>query len=94
MKTNTENFLVANNIDMSVICECDSEDSHYALVKINLLGRNTYCICVLGDGYAFECLGESEEAARKFFEIASKSIPAPDQVFDIVTDMRREQIYC
>ena len=93
MKTNGEKFCVANNLGFSVLREHDAEDAHYALIKISLLGKNTFCICALDGGYAFECLGENEENAKQFFDKVISDPPATEHLFDIVTDMRRIEIY-
>ena len=93
MKTNSGEFCVANNLNVSVLCEQESGEAHYALIKINLLWKNTFCICVLDGGYAFECLGENEESARHLFEKMLLNKPSTEHIFDIVTDMRRVEMY-
>ena len=94
MKTNSENFLVTNNINISVLNEQNFGDMNYALIKINLFGKGTYCICVIGNGYALECLGEDEEFSKNIFDTVIKGKPDAEHIWDIVTDARHAQIYC
>lgn len=90
-RTETENFILSNNIGLEVVRENMSGQAHYALVRIGLFGKTTYGICVLGDGYAMETLGECEEDAVETFELIMKENAAPEHIFDIVTDRRRER---
>ena len=87
----TENLLLAENIDVSAIKEVKRGGEYYALVKISLLGRDSYGICILGSGYAFESLGDSIDNAAALFELIVADAPAIEQLFDIVSDFRREK---
>ena len=89
--TQTEKFLVASNIDLTVLKEVREGKAYYALLKISLLGRNTYCICVLSNGYVLESVGENTENAVQLFELLRANAPDVDQVFDIITDFRRQK---
>lgn len=90
-KTETENFILTNNISLEVMREKGSDTAHYALIRIGLFGKITYGICVLGDGYAMETLGENEEDALATFELIMNEGASPAHIFDIVTDRRRER---
>ena len=90
-RTQTQKFSVSNNIDLSVVKEVREGNSYYALLKISLLGRNTYCICVLSNGYTFESMGENTEDALELFELVISQAPAVEHIFDIVTDFRRQR---
>ena len=87
----TGNLLLAENIDVSAIKEVKREGAYYALVKISLLGRDNYGICILGSGYAFESLGDNINNAIELFELITADAPALEQLFDIVSDFRREK---
>jgi len=90
-RTQTQKFSVASNIDLSVVNEIKEGNSCYSLLKISLLGRNTYCICVLSNGYALESIGESDKDALELFELVVSQAPAAEHIFDIVTDFRRQK---
>ena len=90
-RTQTQKFSVASNMDWAVVKEVHEGSSYYALIKLSLLGRNTYCICVLSNGYTFESVGESTEDALELFELITSHSPAVEHVFDIVTDFRRQR---
>ncbi len=90
-KSRVEEFLVGNNINLSVMREESKNESHYVLIKVSLFGKNTYEICVLGDGYALEVIGEDECEAIEFFEILLKNAPSPYHIYDIVSDFRKEK---
>ena len=91
-RTQTEKFSVISNIDVSVIKEVDEGASYYALVKISLFGRDSYGICTLGSGYAFESVGNDINDALELFELITKDSFAVEHLFDIVTDFRREKM--
>ncbi len=88
--TRNEVFSVQGNIDISVLREESDGIGHYCLFKISLLGRDTYGICVLGNGHAVEIVGEEQKTAESFFERILLSSPSPCHLFDIVVDFRRE----
>ena len=90
-RTQTEKFSVANNIDLTVVKEISEGKAYYALLKISLLGRNTYCICVLNNGYAFESVGENTNDALELFEVLLKHTPSVEHVFDMITDFRHQK---
>ena len=91
-RTQTEKFSVASNIDVSVIKEVSEKGAYYAFVKMTFFGMNTYGICMLGDGYAFESVGDDIKEAAELFELVVSQSPAVEHVFDIVTDFRRERM--
>ncbi len=90
-RTKTESFVVEGNINMSVLREQSEGGGHYALMKISLFGRNTYGICVLGDGHSIEIVGNDEGEANELFDIVVNEAPEPCHMFDIITDYRRER---
>ena len=89
MRMRTNEILMANNIDIAVVREQNERMAHYVLLKIGFLGRNTYAICVFGDGYALESVGEDEALANTLYETVLRNGLAPEHVFDVVTDFRR-----
>ena len=89
-KTQIEKFVVGDNIATSVVVEKDCGDSHYALLRISLFGKDSYAVCALGDGYALETVGEDVKSAQQIFELIAKAAASPIHLFDIVTDFRRE----
>ena len=89
-KTEIKNFVLGDNISISVMQERGESGSHYGLLKISLFGRATYAICVLGDGYALECVGENEEDAMGMFEMTVSEKVSPIHLFDIISDLRHE----
>ena len=94
MKTNRNNFLMANNIGISVMLQEDAGATRYALIKIDIFGKNTYCLCIDDDNFSFECVGEDELFARSFFATVLRTFPKSEHLFDVVTDARRERMYC
>lgn len=90
-ETGTEAFALCENIGIEVLKEMGVGAARYALIRIGLFGKTTYAVCVLGDGYAFETLGENAEAAEDLFELIAGGQASPEHVFDIVTDARRER---
>lgn len=90
-KTQIERFVVGENLSTSVIVEKDGRGAHYALLRISLFGKDSFAICVLGDGYALETVGENERESRKLFELIVKETASPTHLFDIVSDFRREK---
>jgi len=84
---------MANNIDISVIREQSERMEHYVLLKIGFLGRSTYAICVFGNGYALESVGEDETLANALYETVLRNGLSPEHVFDIVTDFRRNALF-
>lgn len=87
-KTRIEKFLLGDNISVSVVKEHGDSSGHYALVKIGLFGMNSYAICVLGDDYALETVGDSLEAAELLFDTAVREGVSPMHVYDVVSDFR------
>ncbi len=91
-KNRVENFLVGNNIDVSILREETERDTHYVLLKISLFGKSTYAVCALGDGYSFEVLGEKDEECNAFFELILRTSPSPCHIYDVVSDFRHENL--
>lgn len=91
-KNGIEKFVVGNSIDISVLREESKQGTHYAFMKISLFGKSTYAICALGDGYAFEVLGENFEECDDFFALVLRTAPSPCHIFDAVSDFRRENL--
>ncbi len=89
-KTQTKNFLLGENISISVLKETDSGAAHYALLKVGLFGMNVYALCALGEDYAFETVGASLEAAEGLFDTVVAQGVSPTHVFDVVSDFRKE----
>ena len=90
-RTQAQNFSVASNIDLTVVKEIREGNACYSLIKISLLGRNTYCICILNNGYTLESIGESTDDALELFDLIKSLSPAVEHIFDIVTDFRRQK---
>lgn len=89
-KTQIEKFVVGENIATSVVTEKDNQGAHYALLRISLFGKDSFAVCVLGDGYALETVGEEAKVAQQLFELIVREGASPTHLFDIVTDFRRE----
>ena len=89
-KTQTENCIIANNITISVLKECTVSSGHYALLRISIFGAGTYALCVLGEDYAMEIVGESHADAERIYELAVREGVSPVHLFDVVGDIRRE----
>lgn len=90
-ETKIDNFILANNIDLEVVLEKSRGGVHYALMRIGLFGQRTYAVCILGDGYALETVGEIEEDALELFDLMMDGGVSPEHVFDVVSDFRREK---
>ena len=89
-KTQLEKFVVGENISTSVVSEKESKGAHYALVRISLFGKDSFAICILGNGYAFETVGENAKESKRIFDLVVKESASPAHLFDIVCDFRRE----
>ena len=90
-KTQIEKFAVGENISTSVMIEKEAQGAHYALLRISMLGKNSFAICILGDGYAFETVGENAKESKRLFDLIVKESASPTHLFDIVSDFRRER---
>lgn len=88
-KTQTKNFLLGENISISVLRETESETAHYALLKVGLFGMNVYTLCALGEDYAFETVGASLEEAEGLFDTVVAQGVSPTHIFDVVSDFRK-----
>ena len=87
-KTQLEKSVIGENVCLSVIKERGEEKEHYALLRISLFGRSSYAVCVLGEDYALETVGESEEQAELLFDTVIRESVSPMHIHDVVTDFR------
>ena len=92
-KTKTQNFLVTENIGLTVVKEICTEKGYYVLFKIGILGKSTYGICILGDEYALETVCEDADVATDMFDTVIKQEVSPCHLFDVVNDFRHSQIF-
>ena len=90
-RTQIEKFLVGENIATSVIREKGNGSAHYVLLRISLFGKDSFAICVLDNEYALESVGDDAKYAMSLFELIVKEAALPSQLFDIITDQRREK---
>lgn len=88
-KTQTENFLLGENISISVLKETEDRATHYALLKVGLFGMNVYALCALGEDYAFETVGSSLEEAEGLFCSVVEGGVSPSHILDVVSDFRK-----
>lgn len=64
----------------------------YCLIGISIFEETVYCISINGEEFAAELVGESAVEAQRLFELlAGEGVP-PYQLFDIVSDRKREEI--
>ena len=92
-RTQTDKFPLTSNIDVTVIKEIKEGGEYYALVKISVFGWHSYGVCMLGDEYAFESVGDDIKNATELFDIVVNEMPEPSQLFDVVTDFRHGKAY-
>lgn len=88
-KTQLERSMIGENISLSVVKERGEEGTHYALLRISLFGKSSYAVCVIGEDYAMETLGENAELAEMFFDTVVKEAVSPVHMHDVVCDFKR-----
>ena len=62
----------------------------YCLIEISIFDDTVYCISINGEEFAAELVGESALEAQRLFELLCTEGVAPYQLFDIVSDRKRE----
>ncbi len=88
-KTKIEKFLLGDNLTVSVIEEKSDGAAHYALLKIGFFAMNIYAICILGEDYAVETVGDSQSSAQDLFELCVKEGVSPTHLYDVISDFRQ-----
>ena len=64
----------------------------YCLIEISIFDDTVYCISINGEEFAAELVGDSALEAQRLFEMLSGEGVPPYQLFDIVSDRKREEI--
>ena len=90
-KAQIEKSVIGENIGLTVVRECGEDSTRYALIRMGIFGKSSYAVCVLGDEYALETLGEDGESAEEMFDMLVRNSVSPIQVYEVVSDLRRER---
>ena len=65
----------------------------YCLVELKVFENTVYCISITeGEDFCAELVGEDRAAVHKTFEMLCDEGVPPYQLFDIISDSKREQI--
>ena len=64
----------------------------YCLIEITVFDNTVYCISIHEDEFSCELVGEDALEAQRLFEIVCDEGVVPYQLFDIVSDCKREKI--
>jgi hypothetical protein len=64
----------------------------YCLIELSIFENTVYCISVTGDDFAAELVGEDAVEAQKMFETLCDEFIPSYHLFDIVSDMKRENL--
>ena len=64
----------------------------YCLIEISIFDDTVYCISISGEEFAAELVGADANEAQKLFEMLCEEGVPPYQLFDIVSDRKREEI--
>lgn len=64
----------------------------YCLIEMSVFENTVYCISISGEEFAAELVGGDATDAQKLFETLCKEGVPPYQLFDIVSDRKREHI--
>ena len=62
----------------------------YSLIELRIFENTAYCISICGEEFSAELVGEDPICAEKLFDLVqSEGVPSY-QLFDIVSDIKRE----
>ena len=64
----------------------------YCLIEMSIFDDAVYCISINGEEFAAELVGADANEAQKLFEMLCEEGVPPYQLFDIVSDRKREHI--
>jgi hypothetical protein len=59
---------------------------------MSIFDNTVYCLSIHGDEFASELVGEDLVAAQRLFDLLHDEGVPPYQLFDIVSDCKREHI--
>lgn len=64
----------------------------YSLIRLSVFENTVYCVAINGEEFAAELVGGDENLAQKLFELlCAEGVPAY-QLFDIVSDRKRDEM--
>ena len=61
------------DIGVETIKEIQNEGIEYVMIKVKVLDKEAFCICVLGEEMGFESLGNDYRKAEERFELISQN---------------------
>lgn len=64
----------------------------YCLIELKIFENTVYCISVTGDEFAAELVGEDGVEAQRLFETLHDECVPCYQLFDIISDVKRENL--
>lgn len=67
-----------------------SQGRIYSLIELCVFEDTVFCISVTDDEFAAELCGDDQDSAQKLFDLlCSESVPSY-QLFDVISDFKRE----
>ena len=76
------------NISVEKIREVHCEDREYIMIKLNLCNKEIFAICVVGEEFAFESLGNDYCEANRIFELLVQNIVSEIHLEEILHDIK------
>lgn len=76
------------NIGVEKIREVFCEGRGYIMVKLNLSGKETFGIGIIGEEFAFEGLGNDYCEAERIFELLIQNIVSEVHLEEILHDIK------
>ena len=62
----------------------------YCLIELRVFENTAYCISICGEEFSAELVGEDPICAEKLFDLVQSEGLPPYQLFDVVSDRKRE----
>ena len=62
----------------------------YCLIELRIFEDTAYCISISGEEFSAELIGENMSDAERLFDLVQSEGVPPYQLFDIVSDRKRE----
>ena len=76
------------NISVEKIRDVHCEDREYIMIKLNLCNKETFAICVVGEEFAFESLGNDYCEANRIFGLLVQNIVSEIHLEEILHDIK------
>ena len=76
------------SIGVEKIKEIENEGIEYLFVRINICQNESFAICILGEEFAFESLGEDRKEAEKMFDVLVENGVSAIHLEEILHDIK------